>query len=99
NAESEQSPHSAPAVQDKLVLDEMMVTARRREERPQQVPIPLSVLDGEQLGEAGLYSLQDIQQRVPGLVVSGHDARYAGFGLRGFGATAYNDGLEGSVGT
>ncbi|MGR4975794.1 TonB-dependent receptor [Pseudomonas sp. LARHCG127] len=82
-----------------LTLDETTVTARRREEDPQDVPIPINVLYGDQLDEAGLHRLQDIQQRVPGLVVSGHDARYAGFGLRGFGATAYNDGLEGSVGT
>ncbi|WP_434601790.1 TonB-dependent receptor [Pseudomonas sp. Z4-7] len=82
-----------------LTLDETTVTARRREEDPQDVPIPINVLYGEQLDEAGLHSLRDIQQRVPGLIVSGHDARYAGFGLRGFGATAYNDGLEGSVGT
>ncbi|KRA21559.1 TonB-dependent receptor [Pseudomonas sp. Root569] len=82
-----------------LTLDDTTVTARRREEAPQDVPIPMSVLYGEQLDETGLHRLQDIQQRVPGLVVSGHDARFAGFGLRGFGATAYNDGLEGSVGT
>ncbi|MBD8151055.1 TonB-dependent receptor [Pseudomonas fluorescens] len=82
-----------------LTLDESTVTARRREEALQDVPIPISVLYGDQLDEAGLHRLQDIQQRVPGLVVSGHDARFAGFGLRGFGATAYNDGLEGSVGT
>lgn len=82
-----------------LTLDESSVTARRREEAPQDVPIPISVLYGDQLDAAGLHRLQDIQQRVPGLVVSGHDARFAGVGLRGFGATAYNDGLEGSVGT
>lgn len=39
-----------------------------------------------------------LEQRVPGLVLSGHDARSAGFGLRGYGATAFNDGLDGSVG-
>ncbi|MBA1264158.1 TonB-dependent receptor [Stutzerimonas stutzeri] len=81
-----------------VVLEAMTVTARHREEVSQQVPIALSVLDGDALEEAGLHRLQDIQQRVPGLVVSGHGARYAGFGLRGFGATAYNDGLDGSVG-
>lgn len=90
---------SAEQASSAIVLDSTTVTARRREEDPQQVPIPINVLYGEQLDEAGLHTLQDIQQRVPGLVVSGHDARYAGFGLRGFGATAYNDGLEGSVGT
>jgi iron complex outermembrane receptor protein len=67
-------------------------------EKPQNVPISLSVLDGQQLDDGNLHSLQGIQERVPGLVVSGHNARYAGFGLRGFGATAYNDGLESSVG-
>ncbi|EJL04292.1 TonB-dependent outermembrane receptor SftP [Pseudomonas fluorescens Q2-87] len=91
-----EQPPSAPNV---IALDATTVTARRREEDPQHVPIPINVLYGEQLDEAGLHTLQDIQQRVPGLVVSGHDARYAGFGLRGFGATAYNEGLEGSVGT
>lgn len=93
---SVQAEQAAPSA---LTLDATTVTARRREEDPQDVPIPINVLYGEQLDEAGLHSLRDIQQRVPGLVVSGHDARYAGFGLRGFGATAYNDGLEGSVGT
>lgn len=98
SAVSDPSPGS-PSAQGTLMLEQTTVTARRREEALQQVPIAVSVLDGEQLEEAGLYRLQDIQQRVPGLVVSGHDARYAGFGLRGFGATAYNDGLESSVGT
>lgn len=93
------SVHAAQEAPGALTLDETTVTARRREEDPQDVPIPINVLYGDQLDEAGLHRLQDIQQRVPGLVVSGHDARYAGFGLRGFGATAYNDGLEGSVGT
>ena len=93
------SAHAAQESPGALTLDETTVTARRREEDPQDVPIPINVLYGEQLDEAGLHRLQDIQQRVPGLIVSGHDARYAGFGLRGFGATAYNDGLEGSVGT
>ena len=93
------SVHAGPETPGALTLDETTVTARRREEDPQDVPIPINVLYGDQLDEAGLHRLQDIQQRVPGLVVSGHDARYAGFGLRGFGATAYNDGLEGSVGT
>ncbi|AZE46530.1 TonB-dependent receptor [Pseudomonas chlororaphis] len=93
------SVHAGQEAPTALTLAETTVTARRREEDPQNVPIPINVLYGDQLDEAGLHRLQDIQQRVPGLVVSGHDARYAGFGLRGFGATAYNDGLEGSVGT
>lgn len=89
---------SMPSVPSTLVLDETQVTARHRPEKPQNVPIALSVLDGQQLDDSGLHDLQGIQEQVPGLIVSGHNARYAGFGLRGFGATAYNDGLESSVG-
>lgn len=77
---SVQAEQAAPSA---LTLDATTVTARRREEDPQDVPIPINVLYGEQLDEAGLHSLRDIQQRVPGLVVSGHDARYAGFGQIG----------------
>ncbi|WP_434650047.1 hypothetical protein [Pseudomonas sp. D1-2] len=64
---------SAKAAQDTsggLVLDQTTVTARRREEDPQDVPIPINVLYGDQLDEAGLHRLQDIQQRVPGLVAT-----------------------------
>ncbi|MET1078355.1 MAG: TonB-dependent receptor [Pseudomonas sp.] len=82
-----------------VALEEVTVTARHRPEAARDVPIALTVLDGEALAAAGLYRLQDIQERVPGLVVSGHNERFAGFGLRGFGATAYNDGLDPSVGT
>ncbi|WP_339530043.1 TonB-dependent receptor [Pseudomonas mucidolens] len=89
---------STSAAPSGLVLDETQVTARHRLEKPQNVPIALSVLDGQQLDDSGLHDLQGIQERIPGLVVSGHNARYAGLGLRGFGATAYNDGLESSVG-
>ncbi|MES2821048.1 MAG: TonB-dependent receptor [Pseudomonadota bacterium] len=88
-----------PAQRAAVELNEVTVTARHRPEASQDVPISLTVLDGEALGAAGLHRLQDIQERVPGLVVSGHNERYAGFGLRGFGATAYNDGLDPSVGT
>lgn len=82
----------------RLTLEDTTVTARRREERADAVPMALTVVDGEALDQGGRPRLQDIQRQVPGLVVSGHGPRYAGFGLRGFGATAYNDGLDGSVG-
>ncbi|TBV09154.1 TonB-dependent receptor [Stutzerimonas kirkiae] len=84
--------------EDVLALDPVDVSARHRAEVTQDVPIAMTVLDGEQLEQAGHYGLRDIQQQAPGLVVSGHGPRHAGYGLRGFGATAYNDGLDSSVG-
>lgn len=85
---------AAPA----LVLDEVKVSARHREESAQQVPIALSVLDGEQLNDAGIYRTEDMQQRAPSLLVSAPNARYTSYGIRGLGSSSFNDGIDGSVG-
>ncbi|WP_313518200.1 TonB-dependent receptor [Pseudomonas sp.] len=89
---------ATPVAAEPLTLDPVTVGARYLDEVAEQVPLSLSTLDGETLDEQGMHRLKDIQQLAPGLVVSGHSARYMGLGLRGFGATAYNDGLDGSVG-
>ncbi len=80
------------------VLDEVVVTARRKTERSLDVPISLTVLDGQSLGEAGLTLATDIQERVPGLVVSVPNARLTSFTIRGLGSSSANDGIESSVG-
>lgn len=89
---------ASPVLAEPLALDPVTVGARYVDEVAEQVPVSLTTLDGEMLDQQGLHRLKDIQQRAPGLVVSGHSGRYMGLGLRGFGATAYNDGLDGSVG-
>lgn len=92
---AEQAEPGRPSV---LVLDEVKVTARHREERVQAVPIAMNVLNGEQLNDAGIYRTEDLQQRVPSLLVAVPSARYASYGIRGLGSSSYNDGLDGSVG-
>jgi len=81
-----------------LQLDEVRVTARHRNEQAEDVPIALNVLDGSRLDDEALHRLEDIQQAVPSLLVSVPNARFASYGIRGLGSSAYNDGLEGSVG-
>src|SRR6218665_2572282 len=85
---------TAPA----LVLDEVKVSARHREESAQQEPIALSVLAGGRLNDAGIYRTEDMQQRVPSLLVSVPNARYTSYGIRGLGSSSFNDGIDGSVG-
>jgi iron complex outermembrane receptor protein len=52
-------------------LDEIVVTAQRREERLRDVPQVASVLDGDALSKQGLNQLQDIAARTPGMSVGG----------------------------
>ena len=97
-AQAEVTPDSQGGEETALVLDEVRVAARHREERAQDVPIALSVNDGEALAEAGIYTIESLQQRVPSLLVAVPSARYVGYGIRGLGLSSFNDGLDGSVG-
>jgi len=51
-------------------IAEIIVTANRREERGQDVPIAITALSPENIRERGITSLQDVQGSVPSLVVA-----------------------------
>jgi len=80
-------------------IDEIIVTATRREERLQDVPIAVSVISGSQLADTGFKTLTDIQYTLPG-VYFGVSPNDAGFRLRGVGtAGGYSSSSEQNVGT
>jgi len=83
---------------DAAELGEVVVTARRTEERAQDVPIPLSVVSGTQLERSGGYTLVDIQNRTPNLVAFNTNPRNSSVGIRGIGVSSASDGLDTSVG-
>jgi iron complex outermembrane receptor protein len=79
---------------------EITVTARRRVERAQDVPIALSVIGQKQLEATGNYTLAQVQQQVPSLQIYAINPRNTNINIRGLGANvaASNDGLENGVG-
>ncbi len=50
-------------------LDEVMVTAQRREERLQDVPISISALDSEELAIRGVTDIRSLSANVPSLFI------------------------------
>ena len=103
-AEAPPTAHSAadaarPAAADEAsTVNEVLVTARRQEERAIDVPIPLSVLSGEALEKTGAYTLADIQNQVPSMVAFNSNPRNSSVGIRGIGVSSASDGLDTSVG-
>lgn len=67
-------------------MEEIVVSARRREESLQQVPQAVSALSGEEMRLAGVSNLADMQSQAPGLTV------YAARGTTST-ATAYIRGV------
>ncbi len=79
---------------------DIMVTARRRSERAQEVPIALSVVSAEKLAQTGAYTLSQIQQLAPSLQIISSNPRNTNINIRGLGSNVAftNDGLENGVG-
>lgn len=79
-------------------IQDIIVTAQRRSERLQDVPIAVNVVGGEALSQSGVASSTDLPTLVPALNfshVSGAGTAY----LRGIGSNAANPNDEPSVAT
>jgi iron complex outermembrane receptor protein len=93
---AEESPPPAQILEE----GEILVTARRRDEDAQDVPIALSVLGGETLARQGAYSIQSVSQLAPTLQYTSSNPRNTALNIRGLGVSfgLANDGLEQGVG-
>ena len=68
----------APADSDGTQLQEVVVTANRREQKVEEVPYNLSVISGEELASQGVQDLAGLTYQVPGLSTYDVGARFAG---------------------
>ncbi len=91
-------PPGGAAPPDSSGPAEIVVTARQRKEKAQEVPIPLSVLNGNALAATGSVRIEDIQQRLPDMNVAMLNPRQNSIAVRGLGNNPANDGLEASTG-
>jgi iron complex outermembrane recepter protein len=73
----------SPPVTASTELDAIVVTARKVEENPQDIPISMQVLWGDFLDSVDVTRLFDLQFNIPGLVVNSVGMFGAGFALRG----------------
>src|SRR5690554_6072903 len=98
-----QAQDAQPAAGDReeqpTTLATMTVTAQKREEALQDVPIVVNVLPEQLLLDTGVRDIKDMQVLVPGLTVtSTQSAAQTTARIRGIGTVGDNPGLESSVG-
>ncbi|RVU04150.1 TonB-dependent receptor [Novosphingobium umbonatum] len=90
---------AADAPEQVAAPGDIVVTASRRAERLQDVPIAVSAIGAAQIKSGGFQQLTDIQYQVSG-VQFGNSPNDAGFRLRGVGtAGGYSSSSEQNVGT
>lgn len=79
--------------------DEIVVTATKRAQSLQEVPIAVSVVSDETIEKAQIQDILDLQFSVPSLRVSQlQNSSQTTFLIRGFGNGANNPGIEPAVG-
>ena len=86
-------------VEDGL-LNEVVVTSRRREETAQHVPIPISVVSGSAIEQSGAFNVNRVKEIVPSVQLYTSNPRNTGINIRGIGSPfgLTNDGLDPGVG-
>jgi outer membrane receptor protein involved in Fe transport len=78
------------------VLEEVIVTARKREEAIQDVPVSITAFTGDQLRDAGITNLKDLGYQVPGVQIDQSSA--AQIWIRGIGQRDDGSRIDAPVG-
>lgn len=93
------TPFELVLVEDAL-LDQIVVTSRRRSEVLQNVPIPITVIGGQAAENAGAFNVNRLKELVPSVQLYASNARNTTLNIRGLGSTfgLTNDGIDPGVG-
>ena len=87
------------APQERATVDDIIVTAQKREQNLQDVPIVVTSLSQEVLEDAGVRDIKDLQILTPGMTVTSTASEASTTArIRGVGTVGDNPGLESSVG-
>ena len=79
---------------------EVVITSRRRKEAAQKVPIPISIVGGPQIDDAGAFNVNRLKEIVPTVQLYSSNPRNTTLNIRGLGSTfgLTNDGIDPGVG-
>src|SRR5690554_5731609 len=88
------------SVTEDSLLDEIVVTSRRRSESAQAVPIAISVVGGALISDLGAFNVNLVKELVPSVQLYSSNPRNTTLNIRGIGSTfgLTNDGIDPGVG-
>lgn len=80
--------------------DTVVITSRRRREVLQDVPIPITVIGGKLVEDAGAFNVNRVKELIPSVQLYTSNPRNTGVNIRGLGSPfgLTNDGLDPGVG-
>lgn len=91
-------PGTGVAGSSGFTIEEVVVTARKKSESLQDVPISMNAFDSDALDAAGVNGVEEIAKQTPGLFFQSFDDTRPNVYIRGVGSRQFDAGSEGSVG-
>lgn len=82
------APAADPKTAAPEAIDEIVVTAQKREARLQDVPVAVSAVSGDQLEAQGVSDFKDVLRSVPGVSFSGAEHGQSKYNIRGISTTS-----------
>jgi len=81
-------------------FEEVLVTARRRKENIQDIPIPITAMIGAQVENSGAFNVNRLKEMIPTVQFYSSNQRNTALNIRGMGTTygLTNDGIDPGVG-
>lgn len=85
--------------QEPSYIDEIVVTAQKREENLKDVPVAITAIGEDQLDRQHIYSITDLARTTPALeMIEAFGGPGGGGQIRGIGTTSFTRSAEGAVG-
>ncbi len=92
------APTAAPAqARTDHQLEEVVVTATRRSERLQDVPLSITAFSPEDLQTKGIVGYEGLARETPGVVLNRATANFNNFTARGIATNGYGANLQNTV--
>ncbi len=85
-------------VSAQTIVDEIVVTAQKREQNVQDVPISMQVVDDQFLADLAADNISDVSQFIPGLEVGASSPTQPRYKIRGINTSDFGVGTEPAVG-
>lgn len=86
------------AVENDTRIEQIIVTAQKRSESIQEVPIAMQVLNGNDLAKMGVQKASDITKMSPNVNISGQSSANKQISIRGVGTSDFFGTATGAVG-
>ena len=90
---SEKKPPDSTTV----TLDTVVISAQKRLEPQQEVPVPVTAFDAKMLEKTGATDVRDLALRTPGLTMTQFNVGEPQYSIRGVGSTSDSAGGDASV--